>query len=184
MTSNPILFSSYFKVSIFPVSSTFKASIIHNIPYICEAGELPGRSFALTEQKTYGPTRKFPIMTAFNDITLSFVCLGIGNEIVPKKFFEDWMESINPKTNYNFQFKNTYTASIEIEQYTPAGKLIYKCELIDAFPIAISPQRLHSASQEQHTLQVTFTYTEFTPYVISENRIFGDFVTSNSSTIG
>jgi hypothetical protein len=185
ITSNPILFSSYFKVTINPVNlEKFRSTTLADLSLICESAELPGRSFALTEQKTYGPTKKFPIMTAFNDITLSFICLGVGNEIVPKKFFEDWMESINPRTNYNFQFKNTYAATIYIEQYTPSGKLIYKCELIDAFPIAILPQRLNSASQEQHTLQVAFTYTEFIPFVLSENRIFGDFVVSNNSNIG
>lgn len=190
VTENPILFSSYFKVSISYLGNNITPNALPNepthmrgIPLICESAELPGRTFALTEQKTYGPSKKFPILTAYNDITLSFVCLGVNNEIVPKKFFEDWMEYINPQSNYNFRYKDSYTAKIFIEQYTPSGDLIYKAELIGAFPISISAQRLNSSSQEQHTLQVTFTYTEFTPGKIYVDKFGTSTATFSNFTL-
>ena len=42
----------------------------------CESAELPGRTFATQEVRTYGPNRTIPWQTAYNDMTLSFFCTG------------------------------------------------------------------------------------------------------------
>ena len=41
--------------------------------YRCENANLPGRTFATTEQKTYGPIEKYPYLTTYNDISLTFI---------------------------------------------------------------------------------------------------------------
>ncbi len=42
----------------------------------CESAELPGRSFATEDVRTYGPIRKVPYQTAFNDAAFTFYCTG------------------------------------------------------------------------------------------------------------
>lgn len=160
-TSQGISFNSFFSVTINPSIDIVRlwGGEHRYFRFVCESAELPGRMFAVTSQKTYGPTQKYPIMSTFNDMTLSFMCIG---NMYPKPLFESWLEYINPKNKYNFKFKNSYTAQITIEQYKVTGELIYRATIIDAFPVGILPQPLNFSSQNYHTLQIPFTYTEFT----------------------
>lgn len=47
-----------------------------NLALQCETAELPGRSFATTDIRTYGPIVKIPYQTTYNDMSLTFYCTG------------------------------------------------------------------------------------------------------------
>ena len=44
-----------------------------NLKYRCENANLPGRTLATIEQKTYGPIEKFPYQNTYSDIDLTFI---------------------------------------------------------------------------------------------------------------
>ena len=68
--------------------------------YRCEVANLPGRTFATTEQKTYGPIEKHPYLTTYNDIDLTFI---VDDDMQQRLLFDGWLNYINPTYNYNMR---------------------------------------------------------------------------------
>jgi hypothetical protein len=73
--------------------------------------------------------------------------------------FDNWMNYINPSTNFNFNYKETYVSNIVITQYDLYGNISYTATLIDAFPINMNQLDLDWSSDSVHKLTVTFAYT-------------------------
>lgn len=143
--------------------------------YFCHSAEMPGESTATVNQKIYGVTEKYAVMTGYNDITLSFFTLGSGEETIRKQFLT-WLAEITGRseilmyagksikeTTYNVQYKSTYVRDIKITHYAITGEPLTEVTLKDAFPIAINQVPLNWAAQNQvQSLNVTFAYTEYT----------------------
>jgi len=150
--------------------SRFDVSIpvpIGMVPYLgtsrrlnlrCESAELPGRSIATTNMKIYGVEEKFPYMTAYNDISLTFV---VGDDMREKKFFDSWVNWISPSFSYDVKYKSDYAVIIKVNQYNLKNEVSYSVDLIDAYPIAINALQLDWSSDNIHKLTVTFAYTSW-----------------------
>jgi hypothetical protein len=166
--------TSYFQVQIF---SRIGGSGADNesLSYLCHSAELPGEATATVVQKIYGVDEKFPVRTAYNDITLSFYTRGSKKEIV-RSFFLKWLAFITGRgeilgsgsTTYNVKYKEKYVTDIVITQYAITGDPLVKVKLIDAFPVAINQVPLSWSSQNQaQSLNVSFAYTEYEYQFIS-----------------
>ena len=127
-----------------------------SLVYRCENANLPGRTFATAEQKTYGPIEKMPYHTTYTDIDLTFI---VDDDMNQKIFFDAWMNYINPLYNYNFRYKSDYATTITINQYDVTNQLSYSVNLYDAYPISINQMDLDWANDGFHKLSVTFAYT-------------------------
>ena len=127
-----------------------------SLTYRCENAQLPGRTFATTEQKTYGPVEKFPYQTTFNDIDLTFI---IEDDMNQKVFFDAWLNYINPQYNNNFRYKSDFSTVITVNQYDVTGKLSYSIDLVDAYPISMNQLDLSWGDDGYHKLSVSFAYT-------------------------
>lgn len=127
--------------------------------YRCENAQLPGRTFATTEQKIgSNPIEKYPYLTTFNDIDLTFI---VDDDMNQKVFFDAWLSFINPQYNYNFRYKGDYATTLRVNQYDVKGDLSYSVDLIDAFPISINQMDLDWSTEGHHKLVVTFAYTSW-----------------------
>lgn len=135
------------------------------IPYIagartlnfrCENAQLPGRTLATTEQKTYGPIEKFPYLNTYNDIDLTFI---VDDDMQQKILFDAWLNFINPLYNNNIRYKQEYATILTINQYDVTNKVSYSCNLYDAFPISMNQMDLDWSGDGYHKLNVTFAYT-------------------------
>jgi hypothetical protein len=128
----------------------------------CENAELPGKTLQTADVKIYGPTFKVPYQTQYGDTNLTFLCT---NQFYERKLFDRWMEAIMPSDTNNLRFPKgqttRYMTNIKIIQYDDFIKQIYAVELIDAFPIAVSPQTLSWADDNFHRLQITFAYQKY-----------------------
>lgn len=124
----------------------------------CENAELPGRSISTTSMKIYGVEEKFPYQTAYNDMSLTFI---VGDDMAEKKFFDAWLNWINPTINYNLKYKADYSIALTINQYDVKNELSYSVTLLDAFPIAMNQLDLDWSSDGHHKLTVTFAYTSW-----------------------
>ena len=82
-----------FDVSIpIPLTLIPYISSAKSLNYRCESANLPGRTFATTEQKTYGPVEKYPYLNTYTDIDLTFI---VDDNMEQKLFFDAWMSYIN-----------------------------------------------------------------------------------------
>lgn len=142
-----------------------KKGIADELVYLCEAAEMPGRAFMSVDARYYGPNQKLPYQTQYEDTTMTFLCRADSQE---RKFFDDWMELINPSNSFDFQYRVNYATTIDIFQLSEleskirsqAGKVqsSYLVRLEDAYPININPQPMTWADDQYLRLAVTFTY--------------------------
>jgi len=121
----------------------------------CENANLPGRTFATMEQKNYGPVQKYPYLSTYTDMDLTFIVTG---NMVAKYVFERWMQYINNSDKFDFEYKKEYATGISIKQFDNSNILIYAIKLINAFPVSINQMDLDSSSDTYHKLSVTFAY--------------------------
>ena len=126
------------------------------LTYRCENAQLPGRTFATTEQKTYGPVEKHPYLTTYNDIDLTFI---VDDDMQEKLFFDAWLNYINPTYNYNLRYKENYATTVTINQYSVSNELTYSINLFDAYPISMNQLDLDWNTEGYHKISVTFAYT-------------------------
>lgn len=135
------------------------------IPYVasarrlnfrCENAQLPGRTFATTEQKTYGPIEKFPYLTTYNDIDLTFI---VDDDMQQKVLFDAWLNFVNPLYNNHIRYKQEYATILTVNQYDVTNKLSYSCSLYDAFPVSVNQMDLDWSGDGYHKISVTFAYT-------------------------
>lgn len=120
------------------ISAGTEASEI--LSFRCEEAELPGRTFSTFEARTYGPFQKYPALTSYNEMNLTFLCSGnqkkeeggtVNSGLLEKRFFEGWMNFIQQPTSssggpnlayWNFSYKNSYTKIVTILHYDVVGE--------------------------------------------------------------
>ena len=129
-----------------------------SLTYRCENANLPGRTFATTDQRTYGPIEKYPYLTTYNDLDLTFI---VSDDMREKILFDKWIELINPKTTNNFSYKAEYSTDILINQYDLSNNLTYSAKIIRAYPMSMNQMDLDWSSDGYHKLMVTFAYTRW-----------------------
>ena len=127
-----------------------------SVNYRCESANLPGRTFATIEQKTYGPIEKFPYLNTYNDLDLTFI---VDDDMNQKVFFDAWMNYINPLYNYNYRYKSDYSTVITVNQYDVTNQLSYSINLYDAYPVSMNQMDLNWADEGYHKVSITFAYT-------------------------
>ena len=139
-----------------PFAMTPYISSSRSLQYRCEATQLPGRTFATTEQKTYGPIEKHPYLTTFNDIDLTII---VDDDMNQKIFFDAWLSYINPQYNNNFRYRDEYSTTLTVNQYDVVNELSYSINLYNAYPVSINQMDLNWNDDGYHRLLVTFTYS-------------------------
>lgn len=128
------------------------------IRYRCENAQLPGRTFSTADQHTYGPVEKYPSLSTYTDIDLTFI---VDDDMRAKLFFDGWMNFINPVTTNDFRYKENYATTITVNQYGVDGRLTYSVDLFDAFPVSMNQLDLDWSADGYHKLTVTFAYTHW-----------------------
>jgi len=128
----------------------------------CETAELPGKTLQTADVKIYGPTFKVPYQSQYSDMNLTFLCT---NEFYERKLFDRWIEAIMPTDTNNLRYakenSSRYLTNIKVAQYDEFIQQIFAVELIDAFPIGISPQTVSWGEDTFHRLTVQFAYQKY-----------------------
>lgn len=127
-----------------------------SLVYRCENANLPGRTFATAEQKTYGPIEKYPYLNTYTDIDMTFI---IDDDMTQKIFFDAWLNYINPLYNNNMRYKGDYSTVITVNQYDVTNQISYSVNLYDAYPVSMNQMDLDWSADGYHKLNVTFAYT-------------------------
>lgn len=155
-----------YMVVIKPRGENFLAqyrAVMGDLPYLCEVAEIPGRGFMNIDVRYYGPNQKLPFLTQYEDINLTFLCRNKSRE---REFFDDWMSTINPTNTFDFNYRDTYEATIDIYQYDvrssdPNAKApdpTYWITIHNAYPVLLNPQPMAWPDEQFQRVVVTFTY--------------------------
>lgn len=146
-----------------PYGETYK-----DLRYKIEATELPGRSVRAIDHSHYGPIQKVATGVQYQDFTASVI---VSEDLREVRMFNHWLDLIvgdhrvregNSSARYfDVNFFDNYKSRIQIQQFSADGMLMSFVEMLDAYPILISPVALSWASQEIIKLNVTFTYRYF-----------------------
>lgn len=163
-----------FLVAIRPPQSL--KSFPGDLHYMCETADFPGRGFGVTQARYYGPAQVFPNNTEYQPLALTFMCRADSRE---RRFFDDWLDFINPVNTFNFEYPNNYYSEIDIYQYSewgrgsgkkPTPNISYSWKLHKAWPTLVNDQATNWADQDILRLQVTFAYKYWDrPNLISGN---------------
>lgn len=124
----------------------------------CENAQLPSRTLSTTTMKVYGIDEKFPYATSYEDITLTFL---VSDTMIEKKFFDAWLNWINPGNNYDLRYKKDYSVPVLVNQYSLTNEKTYSVTLVDAYPISVNQLDLNWSADGIHKLAVTFAYTRW-----------------------
>jgi hypothetical protein len=173
VTQNDFAQSNRFRVLFGAVPAMGNFNSFKNLTFYCEAAEFPGRSFQVTDQKIYGPTLKNPVVTQYSEITLSLYCDKKMNQ---KKFFDDWMNAVNPMANsgFDFNYRNDYITEVTIQQFSGLKRSAddetlvptYSCRLYEAYPTNVAALNATWADDNFHRVSVTLAYR----YWVGHNR--------------
>jgi hypothetical protein len=128
------------------------------LKFRCDNAQLPGRNISTTTQKIYNLDEQFPYQTTFDDITLTFL---VSDDMSEKKFFDAWLDWINPSLNFNMKYKKDYAVALRINQYDLQNDISYSVDLYDAFPKSVVAMDLDWSSDGFHKVSVTFAYTRW-----------------------
>jgi len=125
----------------------------------CLTAELPGKAFATSEERTYGPIRKRPYSQFFTDAAFTFM----GTRHMPeKKFFDSWMDTIQDPDTFDFEYYNKFTTDVTVTQFDVTNKPVYQFKLIEAWPLNIGAIALDwGATNEFPRLTVTMAYRKW-----------------------
>lgn len=152
-----------FIVAISPPSA-LKSRYPSDLHYMCETAELPGRGFAVAEARYYGPSQMFPTNPQYQPMAITLLC---RNDCRERRFFDDWLDFINPLSNFRFRYPEEYYCTIDVFQYPDYGTgsnqrptpiASYQWRLMKAWPTLVNAQPVNWAEQDILRLQVTFAY--------------------------
>lgn len=157
--SKDVARASRFDVTIpVPLGMILYLNTAKSLNYRCEGASLPGRTLQTLEQKTYGPIEKYPYLTSYTDIDLTFI---VDDDMKQKVFFDAWLNYINPQNSNNFRYKEDYSTGITINQYDVTNQLSYSVTLYQAYPISMNQMDLDWSSDGFHKIVVTFAFTSW-----------------------
>ena len=146
--------SSNFRVLI--TGGVLKNSKARAIGLLLNQASIPGRILATNEIATYGPLRKAPYRSSYDDIQVSIYCTN--DNLFPRDLFEEWQSAIINSQTGRANYFDQYVADIELEQFDDEGNVTFACKFIDAFPVNVSPLALSWESPVVQNLNVTFAY--------------------------
>jgi hypothetical protein len=135
-----------------------------DLVYLCDAAEFPGRGLDMMVPRYYGPEFNLPRNSKYPEsIDLSIICRSESNE---RKWFDDWMDIVNPINSFNFRYRDQYVAQIDVYQFADYGisnesnapKAVYQWSLNDAWLFNVAEQQVTWADNDILRLSVSFSY--------------------------
>ena len=146
-----------FRVIFTPPYAGGESEDYRQISLNCESAEIPGRDLTTSDTRIYGPSFKTPYMTSYNDISFTFLC---DAALVEKRVFDEWLSMVNPRNTFDFEYRDSYTSTVVIEQLADNQLTTYSCRLIDAYPIQVNaiPVNWSDDNFQRVTISMTYRY--------------------------
>lgn len=142
-----------------PDGTTAKDPVnVADLNQLCTAARIPGKNLNTVERQIGLEQLKVANGYTFGEVSLTFY---LTNSYGARKYFQEWSECIaTPNPPYNMGFHNNYSKSIFIEQQNRSGDLVYRAELVKAFPTTFTEIELNNQAQTaalEFTVSLTFS---------------------------
>lgn len=191
LNNKGVSFKSDFEVIIIPPRSLQGFMATREISLRANRADLPGRSIQTTPARhTVGPERQLAYNVSHVPVSMTFVA-DAGMNI--KKLLEAWQDLAigtfrNPRSRssgiYNIGYYYDYVGTIQITQFERPERQVYKCNLLEVYPLTINPLDVDWSSESIHEINVTWNYRYYEVLDL-ETRTGSNpaYVTSPLSTI-
>ncbi len=153
-----------FSVMITPPSFEKQDVQADQIQFLCHTAELPGKQFSTVEDRIYGLEVMKPYAATYEPVSLTFYNT---NNFSPRKFWEKWMDHIQPQGSRNMRYYNDMYGSIQIYHYPEIanepvpGEHNYVCTLNEAWPLSIGELELNWENQDVAEFTVSIQYKDW-----------------------
>lgn len=150
------------------IMSRFNYSSIdaETIAILCDQVQVPGLNYSTTANLSYGETREIPYTRLYDNITMSFY---VDNDMLTKKYFDDWLFSIQNPVTRTFNYYNQYTTDIIIKVEDLNNESPYAVKLFECYPKNISAISLDYSTRDVMKLSLTMAYKYWTSEFYSRN---------------
>ena len=127
----------------------------------CDSVNMPGRSMATSNFKTIGPSREMPYGKVYGgDISMTFL---LGQDMLERKIFETWMDSISNPKNNRFKYYDDYVCNCDILMFDELGTPVYKSRLVEVYPKEVGAIQLSNEGSDMAKQNVTLHYRKYIP---------------------
>lgn len=132
---------------------------VETIAILCDQVQVPGLNYSTTANLSYGETREIPYTRLYDNITMSFY---VDNDMLTKKYFDDWLFSIQNPVTRTFNYYNQYTTDIIIKVEDLNNESPYAVKLFECYPKNISAISLDYSTRDVMKLSLTMAYKYWT----------------------
>lgn len=123
-----------------------------------EVSNLPPLSINVKPFRMYGPNHQRPVSSDYGGDGLSMT-FHLDRTMKLKRFFDDWMEGIVNRDNFNVRYQSWYATTIQLKQLDEQDNVNYEIELLEAFPRNMNLVEFNNSAQNQtQRLTVVFAY--------------------------
>jgi len=153
-----------FSVMITPPPKLNSSKQPDQVQFLCHTAEIPGKQFSTVEDRIYGVEVMKPYAATYEPVSLTFYNT---NDFSPRKFWEDWMEWIQPRGTRNMRYYNEMYGRIQIYHYsesapeTVPGSETYVCTLNEAWPLSIGELEMSWENQDVAEFAVSIQYKDW-----------------------
>jgi len=136
----------------------------------CERVTLPNMNISCQRNIIYGEAREMPYDRLFGPVNMTFLVDGYMES---KKFFDQWIHSIQDPGTRQFNFYKNYITDMEIKVYDKSDTEQYSVKLYECYPKDIGQIQLDNSSKDVMTFDVTMNYRYWT-YTYPDESMFND----------
>jgi hypothetical protein len=131
----------------------------NRLDFMCMKAELPGKSFSVSDVRTYGAFFQMPYVDTYSNITLTFI---VGKDMIERHFFDAWSYTIQDPSTSDFNYVNEYGTTMDVYQLDEFDQANYGIRFFQCWPITIGAMGLaYDERNSFHTLAITFTYRKW-----------------------
>jgi hypothetical protein len=143
-------------------------SASENLKFRCISGEFPGRNITSNDLRTVGPISRVGYGQSMVEVSLGIL---LSHNLMEKVFFESWQELVSGwgvhghntsyVPDYSVGYYDDYKSTVNINQYNNINQVTYSCQLIDAWPISMTPTTYDWNNTTHQVLNVQMTYSRW-----------------------
>jgi hypothetical protein len=129
------------------------------LDFMCTRAELPGKTYGVSDIRTYGSFFSMPHVDVYADITLTFI---VGQDMLERHFFDAWSYTIQDPDTSDFNYIDDYSTTMDVYQLDDTDNATYGVRFFQCWPLTIGQMNLdYSAHNQYHTLPITFEYRKW-----------------------
>lgn len=154
---------------ILPSINTAPTARAQDLDVLCQSVQLPGRVLLTHDRRVGAEFTKVAYGDMVGDVSMSFIETGRYDL---RRYFEAWQNLVfNQETKEAGWLRGTagdegYGKTVYIYQLSrDLETTIYKCELLNAWPLSIGPYDFNAGETSPNLLDVQLSYTNWKQHI-------------------